>query len=71
MDKLFTTNIVNYPGAKHIADRQEGSVKNFSAVVELAKQRTPPQEIESGKIVGGFAHHQVLALADKVIDTVS
>ena len=70
LDRLFTTNVVNYPGAKHIANRPQGGAKDFSAVVELAKQCTPPQEIESGKIVGGFAHHQVLALADKVIDAV-
>jgi hydroxylamine reductase len=70
LDRLFTTNIVNYPGAKHIADRPKGGAKDFSSVVERAKQCAPPQEIESGKIVGGFAHHQVLALADKVIDAV-
>jgi len=70
LNRLFTTNVVNYPGAKHIADRPAGGAKDFSAVVEQAKQCTPPQEIESGKIVGGFAHHQVLALADKVIDAV-
>ncbi|MFO8086103.1 MAG: hydroxylamine reductase [Desulfobacterales bacterium] len=70
LDRLFTTGVVNYPGAKHIADRPEGGSKNFSAAVELAKRCTPPQEIESGKIVGGFAHNQVLALADKVIDAV-
>ena len=70
LDRLFTTNVVNYPGAKHIADRPAGGTKDFSAVVEQAKQCAPPQEIESGKIVGGFAHNQVLALADKVIDAV-
>ena len=70
LNRLFTTNVVNYPGAKHIADRPAGGAKDFSAVVELAKKCAPPQEIESGKIVGGFAHHQVLALADKVIDAV-
>ena len=70
LDRLFTTNVVNYPGAKHIADRPAGGTKDFSAVVEQAKQCASPQEIESGKIVGGFAHNQVLALADKVIDAV-
>ncbi len=70
LNRLFTTNVVNYPGAKHIADRPAGGAKDFSAVVELAKKCAPPQEIESGKIVGGFAHHQVLALVDKVIDAV-
>jgi hydroxylamine reductase len=70
LERLFTTGVVNYPGAKHIAKRPEGGAKDFSAVVALAKKCAPPQEIESGKIVGGFAHHQVLALADKVIDAV-
>ena len=70
LDRLFTTGTVNYPNAKHIANRPAGGAKDFSAVVERAKQCAPPQEIESGKIVGGFAHHQVLALADKVIDAV-
>jgi len=70
LDRLFTTGLVNYPGAKHIADRPEGGTKDFSPVVERAKQCKPPQEIETGKIVGGFAHNQVLALADKVIDAI-
>jgi len=70
LDRLFTTGVVNYPGAEHIANRPEGGAKDFSAVVERAKKCAPPQEIESGKIVGGFAHNQVLALADKVIDAV-
>ncbi len=70
LDRLFTTGVVNYPGAKHIADRPEGGTKDFSAAIELAKKCKPPTEIESGKIVGGFARNQVLALADKVIDAV-
>jgi len=70
LDRLFTTNVVSYPGARHIADRSNGEAKEFSEVVELAKQSTPPEEIETGTIVGGFAHNQVLALADRVIDAV-
>jgi hydroxylamine reductase len=70
LDRLFTTGVVNYPGAKHIADRPEGGAKDFFPAVELAKKCQPPVEIESGKIVGGFAHNQVLALADKVINAV-
>jgi hydroxylamine reductase len=70
LDRLFTTGVVSYPGAKHIPNRPAGSTKDFSPVVELAKRCAPPQEIETGKIVGGFAHHQVLALADKVIEAV-
>jgi hydroxylamine reductase len=70
LDRLFTTGVVNYVGAQHISNRPEGGAKDFSAVVERAKKCTPPQEIESGKIVGGFAHNQVLAMADKVVDAV-
>ena len=70
LDRLFTTGIVEYPGARHIGDRPEGGEKDFSAVIERAQQCEPPVELESGKIVGGFAHNQVLALADKVVDAV-
>ncbi|MGM0426761.1 MAG: hydroxylamine reductase [Thermodesulfobacteriota bacterium] len=70
LERLFTTGVVNYPGAKHIADRSNGGAKDFSAAIEMAKKCSPPEEIESGKIVGGFARNQVLALADKVIDAV-
>ena len=70
LERLFTTGVVNYPGAKHIADRSNGGAKDFSAVIEMAKKCSPPEEIESGKIVGGFARNQVLALADKVIEAV-
>jgi hydroxylamine reductase len=59
-----------YPGTKHIADRPEGGTKDFSEIIALAKTCPPPTEIENGKIVGGFAHNQVLALADKVVDAV-
>ncbi|HDR16166.1 MAG TPA: hydroxylamine reductase [Desulfobacteraceae bacterium] len=69
-DRLFTTGVVNYPSVMHIADRPKGGAKDFSPVIEAAKKCKPPEEIESGKIVGGFAHNQVLALADKVIDAV-
>jgi len=70
LDRLFTTGVVNYPGARHIGNRSAGGAKDFSAVVERAKKCAPPQEIETGKLVGGFAHNQVLALADKVIAAV-
>ncbi len=69
-DRLFTTGAVGYPGAVHIADRKDNSPKDFSAVIETAKQCPPPQEIETGTIVGGFGHNQVFALADKVIEAV-
>lgn len=70
LERLFTTGVVNYPGAKHIPERPEGGAKDFSSVVALAKTCQSPKEIETGKIIGGFAHNQVLALADKVIDAV-
>ncbi len=70
LSRLFTTGIVNFPGAHYIADRPQGESKDFSSVVALAKTCKAPQEIESGSILGGFAHNQVLALADKVIDAV-
>ncbi len=70
LDRLFTTGVVSYVGATHISDRTTGGVKDFSAVIERAKQCSAPTEIETGKIVGGFAHNQVLALADKVVEAV-
>lgn len=69
-DRLFTTGATGYPGAVHIADRKAGGAKDFSAVIDKAKNCKPPEEIESGKIIGGFAHNQVLTLADKVIEAV-
>lgn len=70
LDRLFTTGMTGYPGAKYIADRPRGGSKDFSQIIEMAKKSSPPIEIETGKIVGGFAHNQVLALADKVVDAV-
>lgn len=70
LNRLFTTGVVSYPGAKHVPDRRAGGAKDFSAVVALAKTCKPPEQIEVGKIVGGFAHNQVLALADKVVAAV-
>ncbi|MBC2744788.1 MAG: hydroxylamine reductase [Desulfosarcina sp.] len=70
LDRLFTTGVVGYEGAVHIADRPAGGAKDFSALIEKAKTCPPPIEIETGTIVGGFAHNQVLALADKVVEAV-
>jgi len=70
LDRLFTTGVVGYEGAAHIADRSADGAKDFSALIEKAKSCPPPTEIETGTIVGGFAHNQVLALADKVVDAV-
>jgi hydroxylamine reductase len=69
-DRVFTTGVVSYPETIHIPERQNGGSKDFSKLVELAKTCKAPTEIETGKIVGGFAHNQVLALADKVVDAV-
>ena len=69
-DRIFTTGMTGYPGVPHIPDRPEGGTKDFSAVIELAKKCPPPAEIETGELVTGFAHNQVLALADKVVDAV-
>ena len=70
LERLFTTGMTGYPGAKYIANRPRGGSKDFSQIIEMAKKSSPPIEIETGKIVGGFAHNQVLALADKVVDAV-
>jgi hydroxylamine reductase len=70
LDRLYTTGLAGCEGAKHIADRQAGGTKDFSAVIEQAKKCAPPTEIETGKITGGFAHNQVFALADKVVEAV-
>lgn len=70
LHRLYTTGVVGYEGATHIPDRLEGGVKDFSALIAKAKNCPPPTEIETGSIVGGFAHNQVLALADKVVDAV-
>ena len=69
-DRIYTTGMTGYPGIPHIADRAEDGVKDFSAIIEQAKKCASPTEIETGTIVGGFAHHQVLALADKVVEAV-
>ncbi len=69
-DKVYTTGSVGFPGFKHIADRKPGQQKDFSEIIAHAKTCQPPVEIETGTIIGGFAHNQVLALADKVVDAV-
>lgn len=68
--RVFTTGTVGYPGIVHIPDRKEGKAKDFSQIIALAKKCPPPIEIERGEIIGGFAHNQVFALADKVIDAI-
>lgn len=68
-DRVFTTNSAGFPGWKHIATGPDGH-KDFSEVIALAKTCAAPQEIETGSIVGGFAHAQVFALADKIVEAV-
>lgn len=69
-DRIFTTGASGLEGAKHIPERKDGQQKDFSEIIAMAKQCQPPLEIENGTITGGFAHAQVTALADKVVDAV-
>lgn len=68
-DRLYTTGAAGYPGCRHIPG-EIGQTKDFSAIIEQAKTCPAPTQIETGEIVGGFAHAQVLALADQVVDAV-
>ena len=68
-DRIYTTGATGYPGCKHIPG-EIGEQKDFSAIIEHAKKCIPPTEIETGEITGGFAHTQVFALADKVVEAV-
>lgn len=68
-DRLFTTGATGYPGCKHI-NGGIGEQKDFSEIIAMAKGCQPPTEIENGEIIGGFAHNQVLSLADKIVDAV-
>lgn len=67
-DRVYTTNSTGFPGWKHIPSREDGKTKDFSEIIAHAKRCAAPKEIEHGQITGGFAHNQVMALADKVID---
>ncbi len=69
-DRLFTTGASGFEGCKHIEQGKDGAAKDFSEIIELAKKCAAPTEIETGEIIGGFAHNQVFALADKVVDAV-
>lgn len=68
-DRVYTTGSAGFPGFKHI-ERKPGQPKDFSEIIEHAKKCPAPEEIENGSIIGGFAHNQVFALADKVVDAV-
>jgi hydroxylamine reductase len=67
--RMFTSNSTGFPGCKHIYANKDGH-KDYSEVIAMAKSCKAPEEIETGEIVGGFAHNQVLALADKIVDAV-
>ncbi len=69
-DRIYTTGASGLAGSMHIPDRKNGEPKDFSAVIEHAKRCQPPVAIEEGEIVGGFAHAQVMAVADKVVEAV-
>jgi hydroxylamine reductase len=69
-DRVYTTGPVAFDGCVHIAERKNDNPKDFSQLIEHAKKCKAPTEIETGKIVGGFAHNQVIQLADKVVDAV-
>lgn len=68
-ERLWTTGSAGFPGCPHI-DGAYGETKDFSGIIDQAKRCAPPEQLESGTIVGGFAHEQVFALADKVVDAV-
>jgi len=68
--RLYTSGAAGFPGVQHIADRIDDQPKDFSAIIEQAKGCETPKELETGTIVGGFAHAQVLSLADQVVDAV-
>lgn len=65
-NRIFTTGLVSFEGCKHI----DGEIKDFSEVIEMAKRSLPPKEIETGEIIGGFAHNQVFQLADKIVEAI-
>ncbi|MDP8260365.1 MAG: hydroxylamine reductase [Candidatus Gygaella obscura] len=69
-DRIFTTGMVGCPGVEHIPNRPEGGKKDFTEIIDLAKKCQSPQELETGELIGGFAHHQVLALVDKIVEAV-
>ncbi len=69
-DRVYVTGVVGFDGLKRIGERVDGKPKDFSPIIAHAKQCQSPVEIEKGEILGGFAHNQVLSLADKVVDAV-
>lgn len=71
LDRVYTTGVVAMPGTHHIEETHDGKPKDFSEMIAHAQQCPPPTEIEHGEIIGGFAHHQVIELAPKIIDLIN
>ncbi len=69
-NRIYTTGTAGFDGCVHIPERENGKPKDFSILIEHAKKCKAPEELEQGEIVGGFAHHQVTALADKIVEAV-
>ncbi len=69
-ERMYSTGNVGYEGMKHIPDGPDG-LKNFKEIIEHAKKCQPPKQLEEGTIVGGFAHHQVLSIADKIVEAIN
>lgn len=70
LDRVYTTGVVGMPGTHHIPDGKDGQPKDYSELIAHAQKCPPPTEIEHGEIIGGFAHHQVIALAPKILDLI-
>ena len=70
LDRVYTTGVVGMPGTHHIEEGHDGKPKDFSELIAHAQKCAPPQEIEHGQITGGFAHHQVVELAPKILDLI-
>lgn len=70
MDRVYTTGVVGMPGTKHIEPGKDGKPTDFSELIAHAQKCPPPTEIEHGEIVGGFAHHQVIELAPKIVELI-
>ncbi len=71
LDRLYTTGNVSYKGANHISDRKEGGTKDFSQLIEQAKKCSPPEQLETGEIVGGFAKDTILSYKDTILSLVN
>jgi len=69
-DRTYTTGVVRFPGLSHVEDRADGGQKDFSALIEHAKETEPPEEIETGTVPNGFAHNAVLDRADDIIEAI-